>query len=383
MAEEIQQTTEGEVSLESFFNVVPKTPEVTTPEVGTPPVVETTPKTPVAGEEVEVVETPEVTTPETVVETPAQTVPETTTTNPVFDRVKLLIENGIIDDINVALTEDEEDEGVSLSEFKDITQEQLDQIKAQQKELKDKELTDKYISKDGLNDNHLKIVKFLKDGGDLKQVFENPEQAFKTPYEGLDLTDVKTQQAIALRDYMTKKGLSQSDAMLVVAQKQKDFQLDALVTSIVEADVNEHNERINNMAQTQEEKRKEKETAIKATRKSLTATFKENKIADTITKKVVDSVTKFSQGGTALIEDALKELLKNPEENYLTLLHVVDPKSFNELHKIKESKKVASTVLRLKDKAVTSTTNKIKEQQEQQAVSELEKLFKDVGPIVK
>ena len=137
------------------------------------------------------------------------------------------------------------------------------------------------------------------------------------------------------------------------------------------------------MAQTQEDKRKERETAIKATRKVLTSTFKENKIKDNITKKVVDSVTKFSQNGTALIEDVFKELLKDPEKHYLTLLHIVDPESFNKLHEIRESKKVTGEVLRLRGKAVTSTTNKIKEQQEEKMTSDLEAFWGDVGPITK
>lgn len=374
MEDNKQQSTEGEVSLESFFDMTPEIveqeKEVTTEEVV---IEDKTTETKTEDKEPAVVE-------EKVVE---EQKPQTTTSNKVFDKLQILIDNGVIEDTRVVLTDNEDDEGVLISEFKDITQEQLDDIKSQQKALKDQELQDKYISKEGLNDNHLKIVKFLKDGGDLKEVFENPEQAFKTPYEGLDLTDVKTQQAIALRDYIQNKGLSQADAMLVVAQKQKNFELDSLVTSIVEQDINAHNERINNMAQTQEEKRKEKEESIKATRKALTSTFKENKFKEGITKKVVDSVTKFSKNGNSIIEDTFKELLKEPEKNYLTLLHIVDPEAFNELHKIQESKKVTGAVLRLKDKTVTTRTNKIKDQQEEKVLSDLEELFADVGPVTK
>jgi len=295
MEETSTQSTEGEVSLESFFDMTEEVNEVekTLDETSDTEKEVEKPVEEVSQEVVEdKVEKEKVT--EDVLQKP--------TVNKAFDKLKILIENGIIEDTKVALTDDEDDEGVLISEFKDITEEQIEEIKQQQSALKEKELEEKYISKEGLSDNHLKIVKFLKDGGDLKEVFENPEQAFKTPYEGLDLTEVRTQQAIALRDYIQNKGLSQKDAMLVVAEKQKNFELDTLVTSIVEKDIEAHNERINNMAQTQEEKRKEKETEIKETRKALTATFKENKFKDTITKKVVDSVTKSSENGVSIID---------------------------------------------------------------------------------
>lgn len=372
-----QQSTEGEVSLEAFFDM--------TPEVNT----ETVEKTETKQEEQkpEVVEQKEEVKPEVKAEekepTTTETEIEVKKPTGVLDKVKLLIENGVLEDTRVSTSDDEEDEGVLLSEFSDITDEQLEDIKALQKEKKDKELQDKYISKDGLNDNHLKIVEFLKNGGDLKEVFEQPEQAFQTPYENLDLTDVKIQQAVALRDYINNKGLSREDAMDLVSKKQANFELDSLVTSIVEKDITEHNERISNMAQTQEQKRKEREETIKSTRKALTSTFKENKIKDNVTKKVVDSVTNFSQKGNSLIEETFKELLKNPEKHYLTLLHVADPEAFNELHKIQESKKVTNSVLRLRDKAVSNKTTKIKDQQDEKAISELEALFADVGPITK
>lgn len=363
------QSTEGEVSLESFFDMTEEVNEVE----------KTLDETEVSQKKVE---EPVKEVSEEAKKVTAE-VEDKPITNKAFDKLKILIENGVIEDTRVALTDDDGDEGVLISEFKDITDEQIEEIKLQQNTLKEKELEEKYISKDGLNDNHLKIVKFLKDGGDLKEVFENPEQAFKTPYEGLDLTDIRTQQAIALRDYIQNKGLSQKDAMLIVAEKQKNFELDTLVTSIVEQDINIHNERIDNMAQTQEQKRREREESIKNTRKNLTAAFKENKFKDNVTKKVVDSVTNFSKNGSLIIEETFKDLLKDPEKNYLTLLHITDPEAFNEFYKIQESKKVTGAVLRLKDKSVTNKTNKIKDQQEEKILSDLEELFADVGPVTK
>ena len=67
----------------------------------------------------------------------------------------------------------------------------------------------------------------------------------------------------------------------------------------------------------------------------------------------------------------------------MTLLHIADPEAFNKMHKIKEEKSVASKVLRLKDKTVTTKTNKIKDQQEDKVLSDLEELFADVGAVTK
>ncbi len=153
--------------------------------------------------------------------------------NNILSRAKSLIDLGIIEDVRVAIN-DEDEEGVLLSEFTDLNEDQLKKIVGIQQEKKDQEIEDKYISKDGISEENLRIINILKDGGDIKEVFNSPEQ-MQRPFQGLDLDDEKTQKQIILHHYIHNAGNSQKEALVLLKHKEEDFEIDSYSKQIVDA----------------------------------------------------------------------------------------------------------------------------------------------------
>ena len=263
-----------------------------------------------------------------------------------YQKAQTLMELGLLEDIRLSTSEDEEDEGIELSKMKDLTEEQLNFVLEKQQEKKEKEFQEKFISKENLNDHHLKLVEILKNGGDINEITANPNQYLVRPFEGFDLDDQKDQVKIAIQ-YYTQKGLEREDILRTVKGKLEDGKLSEFANNVNKAYQDWFDSNLEKKNQELIQKRQEEENKVQETRKALSSTLKEAKIKDTLTKKLVDGVTKKQEDGLRDIERKFKELLENPVENYETLLHILDPQSFKEIYKIKTNKKATEQVLRI------------------------------------
>ena len=267
--------------------------------------------------------------------------------SPAFNQVKSLLDLGILTDIKISTSEDDE-EGKLLSEFEDINEAQLKQIIDIQKSTKDKEIEEKYISKEGLTENQLKIVNILKEGGDLKEIFQSPEQ-IKRPFEGWDLEDDKKQKQIILHHYINNLGHSNKEALALLKQKEEDYEVDSFSKEIVQAYNSEYDKYLDSKQKELQVKNEEKKKRITETRKDLSKVLKDNKFKDSISKKIIDGVTKPIGDNKFKVHEVLEEILENPKDNYEVLLHLLDRSAFNELYKVKQKNKETASMIRLID----------------------------------
>jgi len=363
---------EGEVSFESFFDAFEEPTQETAPEKAE------SKKELVEEEKSEEPKEQEEAQPKEVETTPPkekEEVKPTPKSNGVHDRVKSLIELGFLEDTGIEI--DDEQDPRALSEFDDITEDQLKEIIQLQKGKKDQDRDTNYIKKDGLSEHQLKIIEFVKDGGNLKDVFEKPETATKRPYEGVDVQDPKIQKAIALRDYI-HKGLDQDEAVKLVLAKEKDFKLDSFVEDIVNRDTKQYDDYLEKITSDQKKKSQEDQDKVKNTRKTLSQTFKDNGIKEAVSKRVIDSVISQNPNEKAVLEDIFDEIRSNPEKNYLKLLHLIDEKSFNELAKQNTTKHTTEKVLKLSDAyKVNAPSRKTQDKQTEKEVSDFEEFFQN------
>ena len=190
----------------------------------------------------------------------------------VFERTKSLIELGLIEDVRIS-TSEEDNEGTLLSEFKDISPEQLSKIVELQKDKRDKNIEDNYISKDNLSEDQLRIINIVKEGGDLKQIF-NSEQQLKRPFEGLDLEDEKIQKQVILHHFINNQNLSQKEALTLLAQKEKDFEVDSFSKQIVEAYNKSYDKYLTDKEEELKQDNLKKKQELQERKKSLTKTLK-------------------------------------------------------------------------------------------------------------
>jgi len=287
-----------------------------------------------------------------------------------FSRTKSLIELGVIEDTRVSISE-EDTEGTPLSEFKDISEEQLKKVIDLQQQKKLKELEDKYIPRESFNEDQLKIISMMQEGGDLKEIFTS-EKEIKRPFEGMDLKDEQTAKKVVLWDLIKNKGNTQKDALVILAQKDKDFEIDTYVEGVVKHQNERYDTYMNSKSEELKVKKEEEAKKLSETRKNLSKVLQDSKIKENIARKIVDGVTKPISGNTLQVHEALKEVLKNPEENYEVLLHLLDRKSFNELYKIKQSSTQIQTVLSLIDAVPGQKAKKIKDAKKEDQKGEFE-----------
>ena len=289
----------------------------------------------------------------------------------VFERTKSLIELGLIEDVRIS-TSEEDNEGTLLSEFKDISPEQLSKIVELQKDKRDKNIEDNYISKDNLSEDQLRIINIVKEGGDLKQIF-NSEQQLKRPFEGLDLEDEKIQKQVILHHFINNQNLSQKEALTLLAQKEKDFEVDSFSKQIVEAYNKSYDKYLTDKEEELKQDNLKKKQELQERKKSLTKTLKDNKLKDSIVRKVIDGVTKPISGNKVQIHQVFEEILKNPEENYEVLLHILDKKSYNELYKIRQRTDQVKNVIKLVDALPKSKAKKTKQTTKEENLTDFEK----------
>jgi hypothetical protein len=296
----------------------------------------------------------------------------------ILSRAKSLIDLGIIEDVRVSINSEDE-EGTLLSEFKDLSEDQLKKIIDKQQEKKNQEIEDKFISKDGISEDNLRIINILKEGGDITEIFSSAQQ-MQRPFEGLDLHDEKTQKQIILHHYIHNAGNSQKEALVLLKQKEEDFEVDSYSKQIVDAYDKKYDEFLTSKETEIKEKAAEKRERVAEVRKNLSQTLKDNKIKDSISRKIIDGVTKpTSEKNRFQVHEALDKILENPQENHEILLHLLDPKSFIELYKVKQKSKEIGNTIMLLDALPKDKAKKLEKSKKEDTLTEFEKEITNIS----
>lgn len=336
--EGVEETTEKSDSLESYFEGNDKGEEnvgLNKPAVNSEP-----PKT----QEVQKGE---------------ETIATLQTSNVYTDLIKEYIEEGDWEDGAIE-TEDENGEVVQINllELKNVTPEQFKQIKAAQKALKDEELKNKYISKDNLDENTLRIIELKKAGGDTRELF-HIQAELVNPLDTLDLEDERVHEYLVRQKLAANPDLDQDDINNKIAKMKANFVLDIEAKKII-TEVN------NNFGLAIEQKRKEHAEASekiqaeqKEFKKVMTQTYRDLKLNDNIVKNLVENTSKFDNLGLTNVDKAFFEAKKNPELFAKIAYLILDEKGFNEFQGVKikndVSKEVITKIFKLAPK--TTKTN--------------------------
>lgn len=281
-------------------------------------------------------------------------------TSSYYSTAKSLIDSGFLEDIRISVSEEDE-EGTPLSEFKNLTESQLNHIIESQKSKTKEDLDNNYFSKDGFTEHQLKVIDIMKNGGDIKEIFKDPSELIERPFENLDLSNEDNQKRLILHFYMNEKGLSQKEAVIQLQQKEKDLEVDSFSTQIKSAYDKAYDAYLENTKEVQKQKSLEEKQKLSDKRKSLSSALKNQKIKDSLVLKIVDGATKPIEGKMVQAQKRLQEILDKPEENYEVLLHLLDEKSFKELYKIQSKKETTKEVLRIVDSIPSKTTKREKE----------------------
>lgn len=299
-----------------------------------------------------------------LVATPAQETPKTEapvatlqTSNVYTDLIKEYIEEGDWEDGAIE-TEDENGETVQINllELKNVTPEQFKQIKAAQKALKEEELKSKYISKENLDENDLKIIELKKAGGDTRELL-HIQAELVNPLDNLDLDDERVHEYLVRQKLAANPDLDQDDIDNKIAKMRANFVLDTEAKKII-TEVN------TNFGLAIEQKRKEHAEASeriiaeqKEFKKVMTQTYRDLKLNDNIVKNLVENTSKFDNLGLTNVDKAFFEAKKNPELFAKIAYLILDEKGFNEFQGVKIKNDVNKEVITRIFKLAPKTTN--------------------------
>lgn len=299
-------------------------------------------------------------TTEEVVEEPKPN-PETTPTNNFYlNLVRKNIEKGHFEDVLISNGEEE----VKLSEMEDLTEEEYYEILEDQKALKEEDIKEKYVSVDGLTEEKKLILDIVKNGGDLKTIFQS-EQELQKPFDealGWDLDNEKHLEAIVYQNYLNLGHSEQRAALLLNADK-KELVLDTKAKEIVDFHQENFKNKLEAINSELLKEKQEEQSRIKDFRSALSKKYKEEQIPDALIKRMVDSATIETDNGFA-IDDLYEQAMQNPEQAAELIFFLTDRKKFLEKAGFKSKVEANTETLR--------TIKRIPKDREKQATKETE-----------
>lgn len=265
-----------------------------------------------------------------------------------FKTVENLIDLGIVDDVEIGLSEDSED-SIKLSDFKDITREQFTDIMAQIDEAKKTQEEQKL--EEGLTEEQKSIVNAMRNGADISE-FYNPQQGVnltQNPLDNIDRDDENVRKGVYMQYYTAQMGgdaNAQKKAARLMQGAMQDGSFDEEVDTIFSAYEQSYKTHIKSIEEKYKKEAEAEKERVKTVRKNLSSVLKENKFKDNTVRKIVDGITKPNEEGLLPIEQKFEEILSDPEKHYRVLLHMMDEGTFDKHIGEKISTKASSIVLR-------------------------------------
>ena len=236
------------------------------------------------------------------VETPPPTVNEIATEEPktvtrYSEKIKSLIEDGFLEDVSITL----DDKEVFLSDIdiqdKDTYNTILENIKADKK----KQREEKYISIEGLDETFLKVVEARKAGGNVNEIIQENISAtdqlsnLRNALDSVEVADnEKEQLAINIvAQNLQQKGLSQKVIQAQIEDYIDSGSLENEATSILDGHLQLHNQAIEQKTQLEFQRIEKEKEDFKAFKKTISSTYKEFGIPDSIQRVLVENATKL------------------------------------------------------------------------------------------
>lgn len=274
-----------------------------------------------------------------------------------FKTATTLIKLGLLEDFTIQVS-DEDENGTLVSEFINMSDDNLDEIVKIHTKEKQKEISEKFLPKGDLKEHQLKVFEILSNGGDLSQVAETPEKALERPFEGFDMEDQKKQIDVRYTDLVHGKGLDHESAITIIDKEVKSGKIKDSSIKVFDAYREAHSKYIDDILEKQKKDKEFKDLNFKENKKLLTSKLKEAGIKESTYKKVTTEYSKKNDSGDFYLVDKLREALNNPEENYELILHLTDKNLFNDTYKIKSSMETQKAIVRLASRAVNKNNKK-------------------------
>lgn len=202
---------------------------------------------------------------------------------------------------------------IKLSELDTIDEETFFAIEESQSKFNEEDIKSNYIKKGDFDDNKLKLIEILKEGGDIKDIFATPEEA-KRPFEGVDLEDVNVQKNVFF-NYLTKvQNLNPEDAKVVLSNHDKRGELEPKVKEIIGGYQSEYDNNLSTKLEEIKAQNIERESKDKEFNKTLEEIYKNYNLDSKMAKKFSSLGTKRTNEGDFELDAIYAEKMEKPDE---------------------------------------------------------------------
>lgn len=270
------------------------------------------------------------------------------------DVASLYLEQGLWEDVEVEL---EEGKTVKLSEIENLDKETFLQIQKAQKEFAGEDIENNYVSKQGIDENGLKLIEILQNGGDIREIFEKPEDAIR-PFENVDTDNEKIQESILYQQYRMQ-GLSETESSNLVALAKQNLTMDDKVQQIVTYHQKRYDDYLTKKVEEQRQAKIEEQAKLKEFKKGVMENLKEGfKLKDTLARKLTNLGAEKTESGEFKIDEIYAKKMEDPKEAAELLFFLSDKEAYLKMMGAKTKRDTNLQTIRkvsiLKDKQKTT-----------------------------
>lgn len=214
-----------------------------------------------------------------------------------------LLEKGLWEDVTLEIGDEEKD----LSNLEDLDEETFLAILEEQNKIKESEIKDSSINKEGLDDMTLKLIDISKAGGDITDIVKQYDE-YVNPLNGLDLSDPKTQEALVINQ-LRRQGLSDVVIKNSVLEMRSNGTVEDSANQIVQNTNKIFNKYLDDKKQQAEDKKRQENQNRNEFKKDLSSVYKDEFGLDV---KVANRLVKFGTNDD-FIQDKYKEVMSDPK----------------------------------------------------------------------
>lgn len=288
------------------------------------------------------------------------------------EKLKELIELGLIEDVQINIGEEEGEEKVAfLSELEDLDKNSLEAIISNYKEAKDKELQEKYISTDGLDERTRKYIELKKNGGDPSQLIQEEIQ-YVNPWQQLDLDDEQVQEYIVRQKLSLNPELDEEDIERKIAKFKNNLSLDTEAKKIYDEVQKNFDTKVEQTKKAQLEEIEKEKQYQKEFRKNISQELKTLIPNENVAKVILDNATKRDEHGLTNTDKLYFDAQKDPKLYSEIAFFLNNREKFYEAvgakAKLKEAKKTVQTLFSINTKAVKEKRVETKKDDEAEKV---------------
>jgi len=230
-------------------------------------------------------------------------------------KLKSLIEDGLIEDFQVAVGEGENEKLVFLSELEKVDEDTYKYILSTYKETKKKEIDDNYISKEGIDELTESLIQLKKEGGDITSIIKEELQYVDVLQKMKSNIDDEQQQIDIVFHELKRKGLSDRVIQAQINDLTENFELEKTAVDILDGYIAGYNQSIEEKKKEQLDrisKDKEKEKQFK---KEVSTFYKTAKIPDNIKNILLENTTKRDENGLTNTDKLYFDSINDPEKH--------------------------------------------------------------------